>query len=126
MLATAIPERGLRLYSTYVGGQYTDSIAVHLELGTDRERPLAVRHYPHGELPVVHARHRCWLEHAAHLQQFVAELTNSSVAIDVAPRPMARRTAPTSRCRAICGRRGARDLQLSPGVDGCEIAPQAL
>ena len=85
MLATAIPELALRLYSTYVGSQHTDSIAVHLELGTDPKRPLAVRHYPHGELPVVQARQRCWLEHAAHLQQFVGDVTGKHVAIDVAP-----------------------------------------
>ena len=85
MLATAIPELGLRLYSTYVCSQHTDSVAVHLELGTDPKRPLAVRRYPHGELPVVQARQRCWLEHAAHLQQFVGDVTGRRVAIDVAP-----------------------------------------
>ena len=85
MLATAIPELGLRLYSTYVCSQHTDSVAVHLELGTDPKRPLAVRRYPHGELPVVQARQRCWLEHAAHLQQFVGDVTGRRVAIDDDP-----------------------------------------
>jgi hypothetical protein len=46
IVATAIPELDLRLYSTYVGSQHSASIAVHLRLGTSTERPLAVRHYP--------------------------------------------------------------------------------
>jgi hypothetical protein len=53
--------------------------------GTDPKRSLVVRRYPHGELPVVQARQRCWLEHAAHLQQFVGDVTARRVAIDVAP-----------------------------------------
>ncbi|MDQ3090906.1 MAG: hypothetical protein M3R46_04430 [Actinomycetota bacterium] len=75
VIATAIPELALRLHSTYIGSEHSDSIVVHLELGLNKDRPLAVRRYPHGELPVVHARHRCLLEHAGHLQQLVADLT---------------------------------------------------
>ena len=85
VIATAIPELALRLHSTYIGSEHSDSMAVHLELGTDPKRSLVVRRYPHGELPVVQARQRCWLEHAAHLQQFVGDVTARRVAIDVAP-----------------------------------------
>ncbi len=88
VIATAIPELALRLHSTYVGSEHSDSIAVHLELGAG-ERGLVVRRYPHGELPVVHARHRCLLEHATHLQQLVADHTGAHVAIEVAPEPRA-------------------------------------
>ena len=35
----------------------------------------------------MHARQRCLLEHAVHLQQLVADLTGGRVAIDVAPKP---------------------------------------
>ena len=84
VIATAIPELALRLHSTYIGSESSDSIVVHLELGASKDRPLAERRYPHGDLPVVHARQRCLLEHAAHLQQLVTDLTGARVAIDVA------------------------------------------
>ena len=87
VIATAIPELALRLHSTYIGSESSDSIVVHLELGASKDRPLAERRYPHSELPVVHARHRCLLEHAGHLQQLVTDLTGARVAIDVAPKP---------------------------------------
>jgi len=45
VIATAIPELALRLHSTYVGSEHSDSIAVHLELGAG-ERGLVVRRYP--------------------------------------------------------------------------------
>ena len=38
VIATAIPELALRLHSTYIGSEHSDSIVVHLELGLNNGR----------------------------------------------------------------------------------------
>jgi hypothetical protein len=101
MLATAIPELGLRLYSTYVCSQHTDSVAVHLELGTDPKRPLAVRRYPHGELPVVQARQRCGSSTPPTCSNSSATSRAAAARSTSLRAPAARRRIPTGRCKRI-------------------------
>lgn len=67
VITTTIAEHGISLSSTYVGHPALRTYVTHLVL-TPKRSFVNQAQLPHNEVPVVHARERCLLEHATALQ----------------------------------------------------------
>ena len=88
VLITAVAELGITVTSTYIGHEGTDTLAAHLIIDRDREDLHHATQARHA-LPVTHARARCLLDHAAHVQEAMRSRAES-VAIDVDPNALSR------------------------------------
>lgn len=95
VVATAVPRLAVTLTSVYLGQIDGDTGATHLRLAPERRAELSHRIVPAapvspaasttGRQPgTAHAR-SCVLDHAAELQQLLAELAGDVVTIDVGP-----------------------------------------
>jgi hypothetical protein len=92
LVATAVPRLAVTLTSVYLGQIDGDTGATHLRLVPERRAELLYRVVPAAPLSpasaagrqpgTAHAR-SCVLDHAAELQQLLAELADDVVAIDV-------------------------------------------
>jgi hypothetical protein len=89
VLITALGELGITVTSTYIGHDGTDSLAAHLVVSRRTEE---LDHLEHSReaLPVTHARGRCLLDHAAHVQEAVGQEAGAVVAVDVDPAALMR------------------------------------
>jgi hypothetical protein len=81
-LITVVTELGVRLISSYVGGQRIATGATHA-LTQPGGGELVQREHAREALPVTHARERCLLDHAAELQRMLMATTVMHVAVDV-------------------------------------------
>lgn len=103
VVATTAPRLRATLTSAYLGAIDGDTAATHLLLAPDRRpellhrilpaAPLSAASTPGGPQPeTAHAR-SCVLDHAAELQQLLAELADDIVKIDVGPAALERAAA---------------------------------
>ena len=84
VVATTLPDHVLGLTSCYLG-QIDGAIAAsHLRLGPGGYERLSAQVLPRAAHVAEHAR-ACLLDHAAELQQTIADLTGAHVLVDVAP-----------------------------------------
>jgi hypothetical protein len=92
VLITTLGELGVTITSTYIGHAGTETLAAHLAVTRERRTLEHVEH-SRDALPVTHARERCVLDHAQQLQNGLVARTGGTVAVDIAPRALARATA---------------------------------
>jgi hypothetical protein len=85
-VSTALPDEGIQLHSTYLGHEAAErSSASHLLIAPEgRPRLWSVEHDP-ANLPVMHARRHCLLDHLAVLADELRQRTQLSVRLDVPP-----------------------------------------
>jgi hypothetical protein len=81
-LITVMPDLGVRLISSYLGGEHVATGATHV-LTHPGEGELVQREHRRDALPVTHARERCLLDHGAELQRALVAVTGMHVAVDV-------------------------------------------
>jgi hypothetical protein len=89
VVATTLPDRAVGLTSCYLGEIDGDTAASHLHLGPGPEERLAQRVLPGDQPGLTHAR-TCLLDHAAELQEALAQLTGQAVSVDVTPSALER------------------------------------
>jgi hypothetical protein len=82
-VATTLPDQVLSLTSCYLGEFGGEIAASHLRSGPNRYQQLTTQILPPAPHVGEHAR-ACLLDHAAELQQALAELTGAQVLVDVA------------------------------------------
>ena len=82
-VATTLPDQVLGLTSCYLGQLDGAIAASHLRLGPDRYERLSAHVLPYAAHVGEHAR-ACLLDHAAELQQTIADITGDQVLVDVA------------------------------------------
>ncbi|HEX8086566.1 MAG TPA: hypothetical protein VF529_19925 [Solirubrobacteraceae bacterium] len=83
VLATALPERGVTISTTYVGADDVGTVAVDLVLAPRPEASNRARQVERDEVPVTHARDRCLLDHAHQLVIALRELDGIDYKVDV-------------------------------------------
>lgn len=84
VLSTCLPDRGVDLYSTYVGdGRHAVSRAVHLAVAPGGSARSWAEEFTPDAMPVWHARRRCLFDHVQQMQATLEE-HGHAVAIDVA------------------------------------------
>jgi hypothetical protein len=85
-LSTALPEEGVQLHSSYLGHESAErSSASHLLIApAGRPRLWTVEHDP-ANLPVMHARRHCLLDHLAVLVDELRQRTRLSVRLEIPP-----------------------------------------
>lgn len=78
-LSTVLPDLPVDVHSVYVGHPRADTRVVHLLLGPEHIAPTTeVLCPPPDVLPVLWARSRCLLDHAARLLAWLEELGNQA------------------------------------------------
>lgn len=82
-VATAVPGAGVTLTSVYLGQIGGDTAATHLWLAPGQAARLDHRDLG-AQIGDAHARN-CMLDHAAELQQLLADLAGATVTIDIPP-----------------------------------------
>jgi hypothetical protein len=85
-VSTALPDEGMQLHSAYLGHEAAErSSASHLLIAPEARPCLwTVEHDP-ANLPVMHARRHCLLDHLAVLADELRQRTRLSVRLDVPP-----------------------------------------
>jgi len=83
VVATTVPDQVLGLTSCYLGQLDGAIAASHLRLGPGGYERLSAQVLPRAPHVGEHAR-ACLLDHAAELQQAIADLTGAQVLVDVA------------------------------------------
>jgi hypothetical protein len=91
VLITAFGELGVTITSTYIGHEGMDTLAAHL-IVTRECRSLEQVEHSRDALPVTHGRERSLLDHAQRVQDTLTVRTHGTVAVDIAPRALARAT----------------------------------
>ncbi|MGI8730186.1 MAG: hypothetical protein ACR2LK_09395 [Solirubrobacteraceae bacterium] len=81
VVTTSLPDRGVTLVSVYLSALGGDSAASHLAMTPGHDARLQHRLLTGLQPGSTHAR-GCMLDHAAELQQLLADLTASRVSVD--------------------------------------------
>jgi hypothetical protein len=89
VVATTLPDQVLSLTSCYLSEFGGEIAASHLRSGPNRYQHLSAQVLPPAPHVEQHAR-ACLLDHAAELQQALAELTGAQVLVDVPARALER------------------------------------
>ena len=84
VVATTLPDQVVGVTSCYLGALAGAIAASHLRLGPDRQEQLRAEVLP-APTHVGERARACLLDHAAELQQALAELTGAEVRVDVDP-----------------------------------------
>jgi hypothetical protein len=87
VLATTLPDRACGLTSCYLGELDADTAVSHLHLGPERHAELTQRVLPGGRPGLTHAR-TCLLDHAAELQERLADDLGETVRVEVGERTL--------------------------------------
>lgn len=98
MVSSVIPSHGIELHSSYVGspgrrsaedGRTPPTRSTHLMVGDLPDLPTTCTYvHDREDLPVVFARRRCVLDHAARLADLCRQVGHDHVAIDIDDRAL--------------------------------------